>query len=824
MKTLLGFRRPRPAAPAAIPCGEPSTGFPFAKFLLGAGLAAATFLAYCRCLDHPFLSYKDPAYVFENRHVLAGLTRDSICWAFTTFHFADWHPLTWLSLQLDCTLYGGANAQGFHLTNILLHIASVLLLFLFLARFTGQVWRSAFAAALFALHPQQVESVAWISERKGLLCAFCWMLALTAYGAYVRRPSVGRYVLTALALALGLMAKAMIVMLPCVLLLLDYWPLGRWQRGPQPARTDGPLPARLALGQLVLEKTPLFALVLLGLVPAFLSQERGGSVSSLEQFPTTVRLGNALLAYAGYIGKTLWPVNLCVYYPFTGATITQSAVLWSGAVLTGVTLFVLGPGRRWPYLTVGWLWYLGTLVPVIGLVQLNEEASADRYCYLPSIGLCLLLTWGVSDGLRACRLPRPTPFAVATVLLGFCTLVSWLQMGYWANDLSLWQHATATTPANATTCTNLGNAFYDIGRRKLAQAKYCKALRLSPRYLPAHYHLGKVLLDLGQPDDAVVHLLQIPPQAPEYRLARSKLGQFCYQQGLLKPAQRLFEEVVALEPESAAARLDLGMALQEQGRLEEARAEFACAAQLDPANIHVYAALAQTLLDLGRFEEAEGVTRQALARMTVEHAWRRPLERQWQIGRLVHALEQKLPAILKNKGKSASPGELLALAEICRKSLYRRYAEAALLHDWAFASPDLDESLRQQYRYAAVRAAALAGTGRNAVPLADEQMARWRRRALEWIGSDLGFLFAPAIQRPPVQSSLARRRLRCWQQDPALAGLREPAALAELPTEERESWQQLWQNVESALNHADNAREREAERLLAEKSQSKPEA
>jgi tetratricopeptide (TPR) repeat protein len=806
--TFVSFDRSR----AALPLGEKP--LPFTKSLLGAGLAVATFLTYCRCLDHPFSNYDDPAYVFDNPHVLAGLTRDGISWAFTTFHFATWHPMTWMSLQLDCTLYGGAKAQGFHITNLLLHISSVLLLFLFLDRFTGRVWPSAIVAALMALHPQHVETVAWISERKGVLCGFFWMLSLTAYGAYVRRPGVGRYLLTALALTVGLMAKAMIVTLPCVLLLLDYWPLGRWQRGPKPARADGPQPVRLSLSRLVLEKAPLFALVLLGSVLAFLSQSRIGAVASLEQFPMTVRIDNALLAYVGYIGKMLWPLNLAVYYPHEGDAISRNAVLLAACALIGVTLFVLGPGRRWPYLAVGWLWYLGTLVPVIGLVQLMEHASADRYSYLPSIGLYLMLTWGVADGMRVC-LPRLAPFVAAVVVLGTCVVLSWTQLGYWANDLLLWQHAAAITRENATTCTNLGNALYTLDRREPALTEYRKAVRLNPRYTPALYHLGKILLDLGRPDEAVSQMLQIPPHAPEYRMARGKLSQFCYQQGLLDLARSQLEEVVSLEPDSAAARLDLGLVLRDQGELEEAGTEFERAVQLDPTNIQAQAALAQTLLDLGRYEEAETITRQVLARLPADHPWHGPLKKQRQICRQRQDLEQRLPAVLEKKDKPASPSELLALAEICQNPHTRRYADAALLYSWAFADPALDESLRQQYRYPAVRTAALAGTGNNVARLEAALTEHWRRMAQEWMRADLELFFFPAGQRSPVKSGLALRRLKRWQRDPALATLREADAQAQWSAGERENWQRLWRDLESILAQPENARDREAERLLS---------
>jgi tetratricopeptide (TPR) repeat protein len=781
---------------------------------LGVVLAVATFLTYYRCLDHPFSNYDDPGYVFDNPHVLSGLTRDNLAWAFTTFHFANWHPLTWLSLQLDCTLYGGPIAAGYHLTNVLLHIANVLLLFRFFQRFTGRVWCSAAVAALFALHPQQVEAVAWISERKGLLCAFCWMLALNAYGAYVRRPGIGRYLLTAGALALGLMAKAMIVTLPCVLLLLDYWPLGRWRRGPQPARADGPHAGRLSLGRLVLEKAPLFALVLIGSVMAFLGQERGRAVASLQEFPLPIRLGNALLAYVGYIGKVLWPLNLAVYYPHEGSNISFISTLLAGGGLVGATLFVLGPGRRWPYLAVGWLWYLGALVPVIGLVQLNQQAMADRYNYLPSIGLYLLASWAVSDGLRAIRLPRLAPFAAAAVL-GVSVVLTWRQLGYWANDLSLWQHAAAITRENATTCTGLGNALYTLGRRGQALAEYGKAVRLNPGYTPAHYHLGIVLFDLGRPDEAVAEMLQIPGHAPEYQLARGKLGQFCYQQGLLDLARRQFEEVVTREPDSAAARLDLGIVLRDQDQLEEACTQLDCAVQLDPKSIQAQAALAQTLLDLGRYEAAETIARQSLARLRADDPWHGPLEKLRQICRQRQTLEQKLPTVLENKEKAASPSEFFTLAQICQNPHARRYADAALLFSWAFASPTLDESLRQQYRYAAVRTAALAGTGQNVVRIDGTQMEHWRRVTQEWMRADLKLFDFPADQRSPVLSSLALRRLRRWQRDSALASLRESDALAEWPAEERETWQRLWRDLESVLARDENARNRQAERLLS---------
>ncbi len=426
---------------------------------LSIALAVVTLLIYSRSFDAGFIQFDDPDYVVQNGHVLQGLTPDSVRWAFTTLACANWHPLTWLSLQLDASVYGGSKAGGFHATNAFLHVANTVLLFLILGRMTGAVWQCATVAALFALHPLHVESVAWVSERKDVLSTLFWMLTMAAYVAYVRRPSLARYLLVALALAAGLMAKPMLITLPFVLLLLDYWPLGRWKNGPAPALPSEIADRPLSPGRLLWEKIPLIVVVLASCVVTFVAQRAGRAVGTLETYPLRVRLLNALLAACTYLGQMLLPIDLAVYYPHPGAQISIPLALAAGIVLLAISWLVLWPGRRFPYLAVGWLWYLGTLTPVIGLVQVGRQAMADRYTYVPSIGCFLILSWGVADLALARRWPRLAPGALAGVILGVCGALTWVQLGYWHDDFSVWEHTAEVTKSNALAQLAAGRGF-----------------------------------------------------------------------------------------------------------------------------------------------------------------------------------------------------------------------------------------------------------------------------------------------------------------------------------------------------------------------------
>jgi tetratricopeptide (TPR) repeat protein len=610
---------------------------------VGVALALLTLLVYCRCFDHPFVNFDDDIYVTRNSHVQAGLTADSVRWAFTTFACANWHPLTWLSLQLDTTLFGGQKAGGFHLTNVLLHTANTLLLFWVLNQMTAAVWRSALVAALFAIHPLHVESVAWVAERKDVLSTFFWMITLAAYWVYVSRRSVTRYLLVMLALGLGLMAKPMLVTLPAVLLLLDYWPLRRWPVCPG---CDSRGTRLASLYRLVLEKLPLFALVLVSCVLTFLAQRQGKAVRSFETFPLNLRIENALLTYVGYLGNLFWPVDLAVYYPHPNAAVSLVPALGAGIFLLLVTILVLGLGRRWPYLAVGWLWYLGTLVPVIGLVQVGDQAMADRYTYVPLIGLFLLLTWSISDLVQAWRLPRLVLVEAGTVVLSGCVVLTWTQLGYWKDAQSLWEHTLAVTQKNPLAHYNLGMALSELGRREEAGAQYRKALELDPRdvlahnslgivlkdqgrlpeafdefrqaiemdaqFAPAHYCLGTVLDDLGQLEEALAEYRKAVELEPSDAMSHYGVGMMLHRLGRSEEALPAFQRAIELDPSNALSHYGLGMALKNRGRQLEAVVEFRRATELDPIQPHAHVALGQELLELGQYEEAETSTRSGL--------------------------------------------------------------------------------------------------------------------------------------------------------------------------------------------------------------------
>jgi tetratricopeptide (TPR) repeat protein len=527
------------------------------ELLIGAALILLTLLVYSPSFHYPSVDYDDPLYVFSNPHVQTGLTAGNIRWAFTTFDSGNWHPLTWLSLQLDAQLYGGQNAGAFHRTNVLFHAANTLLLFLFLVRLTGARGRSAVVAGLFALHPLHVESVAWIAERKDVLSTFFWFLALPAYLFYLKRPSVLRYLPLLLALGLGLLAKPMLVTLPCVLLLFDYWPLHRLQ-------------SIKSFSHLLCEKVPLFALVLASCIVTFRAQLHGQYVAPLEVLPLVARVDNALLAYTVYLGKMLWPAQLAVYYPHAGPNLSFARTLTAGLLLAALTVLVLGPGRRWPYLAVGWLWYLGTLVPVIGLVQVGGQALADRYSYVPLIGLFLVLSWGMADLAAAWRLPRSYLVMAAVLVLCLCALRTWNQVGCWESNRHLWECAVAATENNTMAHMNLGVCCLNEGRFTDALREFEKAVALEPRRAEHHVNLGNLL-----------YALDLWPQAEEeYRTA------------------------IDLKPQLAGAHYCLGNALTREGKLEEAMAEFRRAIELNSNDPGPHINLGILLVGLGRREEA----------------------------------------------------------------------------------------------------------------------------------------------------------------------------------------------------------------------------
>jgi len=429
----------------------PTFGRPDLLILLG--LAVVTFALYAQVIGHQFITLDDPTYIQENPMVNRGVTLAGLAWAFTTFHAANWHPLTWISHMIDCQLFG-MNAGHQLLVNALIHVANTLLVFWFLLRTTHARWPSALVAALFALHPLHVESVAWASERKDTLSTFFGLLSLIAYSRYAEAPAISRYIWVAVTLALGLLAKPMLVTWPLVMLLLDYWPLGRVNG--QPARRSLGGSGWSVVRGLVVEKIPLFALAAASAVMTLIAQSREGAVRTLGHEAITLRLSNALVSYAKYLLLTFWPNDLAVYYPFAGIPAWQ--IIGAAFLLIGITVFCVSQRRIRPYLMVGWLWFLGTLVPVIGIVQVGGQIMADRYFYIPSIGLLMALVFGLADIAKSWRVgPLLSAGAAAAVLLILATLTN-AQIQRWHDSFTLFEHTLAATPPNLRIEHNLGVA------------------------------------------------------------------------------------------------------------------------------------------------------------------------------------------------------------------------------------------------------------------------------------------------------------------------------------------------------------------------------
>jgi tetratricopeptide (TPR) repeat protein len=789
-------------------------------------LAALTVLVYRPTFHHAFVNYDDQTYVYQNRHVQEGLSAAGVRWAFTTFECDNWHPLTWLSLQLDATLYGGMNAGGFHVTNVILHVANTLLLFGVLAGMTGAVWRSAVVAALFALHPLHVESVAWVSERKDVLSTLFGMLTLAAYLGYVRRPGVGRYLLVVLALALSLMSKPMLVTLPCVLLLLDYWPLRRWRPGPVAAPEPG-TPA-VPLGRLVLEKVPLFALVLASCAVTCFAQTK--ALAPITMFPLGVRVANALLAYVEYLGKMLWPLHLAVYYPHPGSEVSAVQAVGAGLFLAVVTLLVLVPGRRWPYLAVGWLWYLGTLVPVIGLVQVGNQALADRYTYVPLIGIFLALTWGVCDLARACRLPRLVVAAAATAVLAGCAVRTWDQVGYWKSSWHLWDHAARVTGENVTVHLNLGVYYYQLGLIADAESEFRAAVALAPENAIPHVNLGNVLEAQGRREQAMEEFRLAIALNPNYAAPRFNLGNLLAAQGryeealaelrraialeagmawshdylarllllhgLTEEALAECREALALEPDYASAHFTLGSVLAALGRSEEAASAFQTTIALDPKGGRPHTSLGKLLLADGRLKEALAEYRRAVE---LGDAQAEPLVRACE---RLEALRPRLDALAARRDWPGDAAEGLAFAEVCRQTCECRYALSARMYAEAFESnPELAADVEAANRFNAARAAAAAGCGqgRDGANRGDAEKTRLRRQALDWLRADLAVWSDRARGETPKARSAVRQALEPWRRTADLAGVRDPVGLEQLPEDEGRAWQALWHEVDAVL-------------------------
>jgi tetratricopeptide (TPR) repeat protein len=574
--------------------------------LINLSLVLLTLAVFWQVRNHDFLNFDDNEYITENSQVQSGLNRDSIFWAFTTTHVANWHPLTWLSHMLDFQLFG-LNPGGHHFTSVIIHIFNTLLLFLVLKQMTGTLWRSAFVAALFALHPLHVESVAWISERKDVLSTFFWLLTMWAYGRYVERPGVSKYLLILLFLALGLMAKPMLVTLPFVLLLLDYWPLERFSLE-QPDVATQPYKfieeKRSLSSRLLWEKAPFFVLVIASSFITFYAQQKGGAVIPVERLELPLRLANGLVSYVGYIFKMIWPQDLAAFYPHQGINLHMWQVVGAGLLLLAVSIAVIRTARSRPYLLVGWLWYLGTLVPVIGVVQVGGQAMADRYTYVPLIGLFIMIAWSIPDLLAGWRYRRLALSLATGVLIPALMLGSWLQVRYWQNDITLFQHNLEVTTRNHVAHNILGAGLTNQGEIEEAVTHLETALRLAPQYAEAWYNLGIALAHLGKLEEAADHYDKAVQIQPKFAKAHNNLGNTLVRLGKVEEAITHYTEALQLKPKWAEVHNNLGNAMVVQWKIEEATAHYAKAVELKPDYADAHNNLAVALTRQGRFEEA----------------------------------------------------------------------------------------------------------------------------------------------------------------------------------------------------------------------------
>ncbi len=571
-------------------------------------LIAASAVVYSQVRNFDFINYDDDDYVSANHHIQDGLTLKAIAWAFTTTHAGNWHPLTWVSHMIDVQFFG-ENAGGHHFTNLLFHIANTLILFLVFFKMTGSRSKSAFVAALFALHPMHVESVAWVSERKDVLSAFFWMLTMWSYVNYVRRPSVCRYLWVILFFVSGLLSKPMIVTLPCVLLLLDYWPLNRIQLF-RPADSVSTFPETSGF-QVILEKIPLFVLIALSSAVTIYAQKQGGAVVSLETIPLNTRIANSLISYVHYIEKMVYPLNLGVIYPHE-RMFQWWEISGAGLILLVITWLFIRTARKYPYLPVGWFWFLGTLVPVIGIIQVGSQAMADRYTYVPYIGLFVVIAWGIPNLMRQWRFPKELLRISAISILALLIGLSWRQAGFWKNSLTLFEHTLAVTSDNYTAHNNLGAVLYNLGNIDEAISHYRQSIQINPDYSKGHFNLGVLLEQKGESDVAVRHYSEAIRINPDSDKAHYNLGVLLDAKRQYDEAIRHYFKAIHVNPGYYQAYNNLGAVLMKKGRVDDAIKYFKKALDVNPKYEKAYFSLGVAFNKLEKYDQAVSHYQKAL--------------------------------------------------------------------------------------------------------------------------------------------------------------------------------------------------------------------
>jgi Flp pilus assembly protein TadD len=576
---------------AALPWSGANRGQIIAIYLF---LSLISLAVFSQTVRYNFVNFDDDLYVYDAKAIKAGLTIEGIAAAFTKPHARNWHPLTTISHMLDYQLYG-LKAGGHHATNTLLHTFAVLLLFRVLQQITGSIWKSALVAALFAIHPLHVESVAWVSERKDVLSAVCFFLMLSAYARYARAPSTGRYLLVAVLFAAGLMSKAMLITVPVILLLLDYWPLQRTacRKTKSRARAVVTRSQSLPVSRLILEKLPLLALSAGACVVTFAVQKR--AVGAIPPLPLSWRVENAIVSYLIYIWQTLWPTRLAAFYPHPNDTLPLWEVILATGLLVVITVTAVVFRTKRPYLFMGWLWYVVMLVPVIGLVQVGEQGHADRYTYLPHVGLFLLMVWGVADVIQPHRSMWRVAAVTAPAVIVALAATAYIQTSYWRNSETLWTHALAATSDNDFAHNNLGYLYSESGQLDKAISHFEAAAAIRHDKTNKHYNVGSAFVEMnladalaqkGESDEAMVHYEQAIRLEPNYADAYYNRGNLLLAKGQIDDAIADWENTLQLQPNDADAHTCLGNALLRKGSLNEAIRHYETALALAPDDPH----------------------------------------------------------------------------------------------------------------------------------------------------------------------------------------------------------------------------------------------
>ena len=594
---------------------------------------------------HEFVNYDDGRYITENKHI-RDFSKENLIWAFTSSYAANWHPITWLSHMLDIRLYG-LNPKGHHLTSLVLHIANSLLLFLVFARMTGSIWRSCFVASIFAFHPINIESVAWAAERKNVLSTFFWLLTMWAYVHYLQKRNLARYSTVVLFFAIGLMSKAMLVTLPFVLLLLDYWPLKRFEithlKRIFSGDTKNQIEYKQKLLNLIFEKIPLLFLVVGSCIVTLSAQKLAGAIVSIETVQTTTRISNALVSYLVYLEKMMWPKEFSVFYPYPFGESYIWEGLVSGSVLTGITIIILRLIKKAPYLSVGWFWYLGTLIPTIGLVQVGQQAMADRYAYVPLIGIFIIIAWGVPDLLQNYPFRKKLLSILSGIFFSVLITLTSVQLPYWENSVKLFEHAIEVThkkypsfvgiynnlgvvlnqqmkfeeamvhfnnavklqPTYSETHNNLGNAFSGLNRFQEANISYKEAIRLKPDYPEAHNNLANSLSKKREDlEEAIFHYKKAIQLKPEFYEAHFNLGVTLNKWNDSDQAIGHLQEAIRLKPNLSESYLALGNILIKKNKFKIAIDHLEVIIKTDPNNAIAHNSLGSALGGQGNFKQA----------------------------------------------------------------------------------------------------------------------------------------------------------------------------------------------------------------------------